>query len=94
MDRSRIAAAVPDAAFATAPDGVAGADLVIVDLGGHAGAIPVVRHLVPNARIVAFGRHDNVAALEQARADGADLAVPRSRFFRDPVEAIAPERHP
>jgi thiamine monophosphate synthase len=90
MDRSRIGVAIPDVTFVRDPDACTGADLVVVDLGGHATDVARVRRLAPEARIVAFGRHDNPAALEQARADGADLAVARSRFFRDPAGAVAP----
>ena len=49
----------------------------------------VARKLAPDARIVAYGRHDDPAALETARGEGADAALPRSRFFRDPAAAIA-----
>ena len=85
MDRSRIGVAIPEAAFVALPHDCAGADLVVVDLGGHAAHVADVRRLAPQARIVAFGRHDNPEALERARADGADLAVARSKFFRDPA---------
>jgi hypothetical protein len=88
MDRSRIGVAIPDTVFVAGPDDCAGADVVVVDLGGHAAHVADVRRVAPAARIVAFGRHDNPDALERARVDGADLAVPRSRFFRDPA-AIA-----
>ena len=88
MDRSRIGVAIPDAEFVVGPEDCVGADLVVVDLGGHAAHVADVRRVAPAARIVAFGRHDNPDALERARADGADLAVPRSKFFRDPA-AIA-----
>ena len=90
MDRSKIATAVPDIDFAPAPDACAGADVVVVDLGGHADAVAELRRLAPGARIVAFGRHDNPEALAQAREDGADDALPRSRFFRDPGRAVTP----
>ncbi len=89
MDRSRIGAALPDVAFVAGTEACAGADLVVVDLGGHAGDVAGVRAVAPDARIVAFGRHDNPAALEQARTDGADVAVARSRFFRDPAGVAA-----
>jgi DNA-binding NarL/FixJ family response regulator len=88
MDRSKISAAVPDIDFAPAPDACAGADVVIVDLGGHADAVAELRQVAPGARIVAFGRHDNPEALTRAREEGADLAVPRSRFFRDPAGLV------
>ena len=90
MDRSRISGAVPGIAFAAGPDACAGADVVIVDLGGHAETVADVRRIAPDARIVAFGRHDNPDALARARADGADVAVARSRFFRDPAAVVGP----
>jgi hypothetical protein len=92
LDRSKIAAAVPNAGFATAPDEFAGADsealTVVVDVKAHPDAVAAARRLLPAARIVAYGRHDDPEALEAARADGADVALPRSRFFHDPAAAI------
>jgi len=88
MDRSKIAAAVPDAGFATGPDECAEADTVIVDVKAHPGAVAVARRVAPAARIVAYGRHDDPEALAAARAEGADEAIPRSRFFHDPAAAI------
>jgi len=88
MDRSKIGAAVPDIDFAPAPSACTGADVVVVDLGGHAGEVAELRRVAPRARIVAFGRHDNPEALARARKDGADVALPRSRFFRDPAAAL------
>jgi hypothetical protein len=85
MDRSRIGIAIPGVTFGSGPDDCAGAELVVVDLGGYATHVAAVRRLLPDARIVVFGRHDNPDALERARIDGADLAVPRSKFFRDPA---------
>jgi hypothetical protein len=91
MDRSKIAAAVPDAGFATGTNELAEADTVVVDVKAHPGAVAAVRQVAPAARIVAYGRHDDPAALAAARADGADEAMPRSRFFRDPAAAIGGE---
>lgn len=88
MDRSKIAAAVPDAGFAAGADEVAGADAVVVDVKAHPHAVAVARQIAPAARIVAYGRHDDPAALAVARSEGADEAMPRSRFFRDPAAAI------
>jgi DNA-binding NarL/FixJ family response regulator len=85
MDRSKIGAVLPEVAFASTPDACEGADLVVVDLGGHGSDVAAVREVAPHARIVAFGRHDDPEALTRAREDGADLAFPRSRFFRDPA---------
>jgi hypothetical protein len=89
LDRSKIAAGIPDTRFASAPDECAGADTVLIDVKAHPDAVAAVRKLAPTARIVAYGRHDNPAALDAARAEGADVALPRSRFFRDPASAIA-----
>jgi hypothetical protein len=89
LDRSKIAGAVPDTHFAVSPDDCAGADVVVIDVKAHPKTVGPARRRAPAARIVAYGRHDNPAALETARADGADAALPRSRFFRDPAAAIA-----
>jgi DNA-binding NarL/FixJ family response regulator len=89
LDRSKIAAAVPEASFPTSADDCTGADVVVIDVKAHSGAVAAARKLAPDARIVAYGRHDDPAALEAARADGADAALPRSRFFLDPTAAIA-----
>lgn len=91
MDRSKIAAALPEAAFVAGPDECAGADTVVVDVKAHPGAVAASRRAAPAARIVAYGRHDDRAALAGARADGADEAMPRSRFFHDPAAAIGGE---
>ncbi len=88
LDRSKISAAVPDAGFATAFEDAAGADIVVIDVKAHPDAVAAVRKIVPDVRIVAYGRHDNPQALEAARADGADVALPRSRFFQDPAAAV------
>jgi hypothetical protein len=48
-----------------------------------------VRAVAPLARIVAFGPHVDADALARARSDGADIALARSQFFRDPRAAIA-----
>jgi hypothetical protein len=87
MDRSRISAVDPTVQFAREPGDCEGADVVVVDLGAYADDVAAARRAAPSARLVAFGRHDNAAALEQARADGADAALARSRFFRDPKAA-------
>jgi DNA-binding NarL/FixJ family response regulator len=88
LDRSKIAAAVPDADFAKAPDEAAGADTVVIDVKAHPDAVAAVHKLAPAARIVAYGRHDNPEALAAATSAGAATALPRSRFFHDPAAAI------
>ena len=70
LDRSKISAAVPDAGFARAAEDAAGADVVVIDVKVHPEAVAAARKLVPDARIVAYGRHDNPEALEAARAHG------------------------
>ena len=85
LDRSKIAAAIPDAVFASIPEECADADTVVIDVKAHPDAVAAVRELVPAARVVAYGRHDNPEALAAATAAGADAALPRSRFFHDPA---------
>jgi hypothetical protein len=91
MDRSKIAAAVPYASFASGPEECADARTVIVDVKAHPHAVAAARRIAPAARIVAYGRHDDPEALAAARADGADEVMPRSRFFHDPAAAIGGE---
>ena len=88
MDRSRIRGALPDAAFTGDPAACADADVVLVDLHRHAVAVAAVRSVAPHTRIVAFGSHVDTEALARATRDGADVAMPRSRFFRDPAAAV------
>ena len=88
MDRSRVSAAVPDVVFASDPAGCAAADIVIVDLARHSAAVAALRAAAPSARILAFGPHVDDQLLEGARADGADVVVARSQFFRDPHAAV------
>lgn len=90
MDRSRVSAAAPDVEFTTDPSACAGADVVVVDLARHAAAVTAVRAAAPRARIVAFGPHVDTALLDGAARDGADVVLPRSRFFQDPAAALAP----
>ena len=90
MDRSKIGAAFRGVNFAATAAECVGADLVVVDLTRFRGEVAKVRATAAGARIVAYGRHDNPEALAQAREDGADAALPRSRFFRDPGAAVTP----
>jgi DNA-binding NarL/FixJ family response regulator len=89
MDRSRISGAVDSVEFARDADGCAGADVVVIDLARAAALVGRVRAAVPEARIVAFGAHVDTALLEQAVDDGADVVLPRSKFFQDPAAALA-----
>jgi DNA-binding NarL/FixJ family response regulator len=84
MDRSKISSAIPDVSFML--DGTA--DVVIVDISRSAQTVAEIRAEMPGVRIVCFGPHVDDEAADAARAAGADVVLPRSRFFRDPAAAI------
>jgi DNA-binding NarL/FixJ family response regulator len=88
MDRSRVQAAVDGITFVSDPTAAAGADVVLVDLARFAAAIAAIRAAAPEARIVAFGPHVDEELLDRAATAGADTVLPRSRFFRDPADAL------
>ncbi len=93
MDRSKLAAAVPDVTFLGGPAALAAraseADLVVVDLDRPA-AIDVLADVVATgARVVGFAAHVDDPTLEAATARGC-RAVPRSRFFRSLPSVLAP----
>jgi hypothetical protein len=90
IDQSRITAAAPDTVTTRSAGDVAGADVVVVDLGGHGDSITEVRDLAPGAFVVAFGRHDDADALKAARVAGADRVLARSKFFADVVGSLEP----
>ena len=93
MDRSRITGSFTesstDITFSTDPAAARDADVVVVDLARFASLVGAVRAEAPAARIVAFGAHVDTDALEQAVRDGADVALPRSQFFRNPAAATS-----
>jgi DNA-binding NarL/FixJ family response regulator len=84
MDRSRLSAAFPNAQFRLDAD----ADVVIIDLARGIEQVTSIRASHPQARIVCYGPHVDDASLDAARAAGADVVFPRSRFFRDPKAAV------
>jgi hypothetical protein len=88
MDRSKLTLAIPDVAFARDVAGCTDASVVVVDLARHGAAIAELRAAVPSARIIGFGPHVDGDGAERARGEGADVVLPRSRFFRDPAAAI------
>jgi hypothetical protein len=90
MDRSKISGALGDVAFVRDVGACTDADVVIVDLARNSAHVAAVRAAAPAARIVAFGSHVDTDVLEQATRDGADVVLPRSRFFQDPGAAVAP----
>ncbi|MDQ1383093.1 MAG: hypothetical protein QOG65_472 [Actinomycetota bacterium] len=85
MDRSKITSAIPDVGFML--DGTA--DVVVVDISRSAQVVAEIRSEMPSVRIVCYGPHVDDEAATAARAAGADVVMPRSRFFRDPGAAIA-----
>ena len=90
MDRSRISGAVDGIEFVRDAAACSGADVVVIDLARDAALVAAVRAAAPAARIVAFGPHVDTDVLEQARHDGADAVLPRSKFFQDPAATLAP----
>ena len=82
MDRSKVAAAAPGAAFVTTPAALVelDADVYVVDLN-RAGALDVLDRLArPGRRVVGFASHVDRDTLAAARAAGCE-AMKRSEFF-------------
>jgi hypothetical protein len=90
MDRSKITAASDAVVFVRDVDACAGADVVIVDLARFGAEVAAVRAAAPSARLICFGPHVDEASAAAAAAAGADVVLPRSKFFRDPGAAISP----
>ena len=88
MDRSRLSAALGDVTFAANRAACEDADVVVIDLGRHAALVTAVRAAAPSAWLVAYGAHVDDDVLARAAADGADVVLARSRFFRDPGGAV------
>ncbi len=85
MDRSKISGAIPSVVFGLAP----GADVVIIDVSRGVDQVTQARASHPRARIVCYGPHVDDALMAVAKASGADVVLPRSRFFHDPASAVA-----
>jgi hypothetical protein len=85
MDRSRIGSAIPGVVFGLDSS----ADVVIIDLARGSEQVTEVRAALPRARVVCYGPHVDDESAAAARAAGADVVMPRSRFFRDPAAAIS-----
>ena len=85
MDRSKLSAAIPGVQFGAAT----GAEVVIVDLARGTEQVGKLRAAHPAARIVCYGPHVDDDAATAARTAGADVVLPRSKFFRDPAAAIS-----
>jgi len=91
MDRSRIGGAISSVEFVRDAAACAGADVVLVDLARFGSEVGSVRKAAPDARVVCFGPHVDESGAEAAVRAGADVVLPRSRFFRDPAAAIGPD---
>jgi len=89
MDRSRISAAAPAAAFVSTPAalGDADADLVVVDLSRH-GVLEALPSIT--ARTIGFASHVDRGTIDAARAAGCDEVLARSEFFRRAAELLGP----
>lgn len=70
-----------------------GVSLAFIDLAASGPATKVViddvRQRWPQARMVAFGPHVDVALLESARAAGCEIVLPRSQFMQRLAELVA-----
>jgi tRNA A58 N-methylase Trm61 len=86
MDRSRISAAIPDVVFSLD----ATVEVVVVDIARSAQVVAEIRAEMPGVRIVCYGPHVDDDSAAAARAAGATVVMPRSRFFRDPAAAVEP----
>ena len=91
MDRSKVAAAAPEATFVRRPEELAGAaaeaDLVVVDLS-RPGVLEALSQLA-DVRTVGFGSHVDRDLLAAATAAGCEQVLPRSRFFADLRQLLA-----
>ena len=91
MDRSKIAAAVPDCRFVARPEalvGLAGCDVAVVDLSKR-GVLDVLADLCGSGvRVVAYGAHVDKQLLASATEAGCDAVLPRSQFFSRIAELV------
>lgn len=92
MDRSRIAAAVPDAVFVRDAGELrtTAARLLVVDVGrgGALDAIGARRSEDAALPIIGFGSHVDDELLAAARHAGCSEVLPRSRFFRNVTDLL------
>ena len=88
MDRSRLTAAVPGIEFVRHGSECAGATIVVIDLARHGDEVAPARAAAPAPGWSPSGPTSRTPTSRRARAEGADLVLPRSRFFRDPAGAV------
>jgi hypothetical protein len=94
MDRSKIAAVVPDATFCRVPSELLAAalsqaaELVVVDLSRE-GVLEAIAELSQaGVATIGFGSHVDRAVLDAARLAGCERVLARSAFFRDLGELL------
>ena len=93
MDRSKIAAAAPGCRFVAHPEalvGLAGVDVVLVDLSKKGVLEALPRIVAGAARVVAFGSHVDKQLLAAAKEAGCEEVLPRSAFFSRVRELTGP----
>jgi hypothetical protein len=95
MDRSKVAAAAPEATFCHAPAELVatareqGAVLAVVDLSRD-GVLDAVSELAATGvASVGFGSHVEGDLLERARRAGCDRVLTRAAFFRQTGEVLS-----
>jgi hypothetical protein len=96
MDRSKVAAVVPDAVFVADPAALVaaardqGAERIVVDLG-RPGALAAIAELAGDGvDVIGFASHVELDLLERARAAGGATVLTRAIFFRRLPELLAP----
>lgn len=84
MDRSKISAALDGCRFVARPEalvGLAGIDVVLVDLSKR-GVIEALPDIVAGGvRVIGYGAHVDHKLLASAEAAGVGDVLPRSKFF-------------
>lgn len=84
MDRSKISAAVPECRYVARPEalvGLAGIDVIVVDLSKR-GVVEVLPDIVASGvRVVGYGAHVDHKLLARATEAGVTDVLPRSKFF-------------
>lgn len=84
MDRSKISAALDGCRFVARPEalvGLAGVDVVVVDLSKRGVADALAAIVAGGARVIGYGSHVDRELLATAEAAGVTDVLPRSRFF-------------
>ena len=89
LDASQLQVVFPKIEIINNAPGSDLADFVIVNLEEFSDLIGEVRRLVPHAFIVGYGPHGETEEAKKAAQAGADRVLPRSRFFRDQLSALA-----